>query len=274
MNRFTLINDTLVPADQASIHVSDLALQRGYGIFDFFKVIEGRPIFLDNHLDRFYRSAYRMQLQPILSEYDLREKISDLIAANNLEQSGVRITLTGGYSADGYTPSRPNLVITEQTLTLPSSIQEPGINLMTYSYQRQLSDIKTIDYLMAVWLQDKIRESGASDVLYHYNDLITECPRANFFMVNSSNVLITPANYILKGITRQQILEIAAGEMKVEERDIRKEEIFDAKEVFITSTTRHLLPVKSIDGKIIGTGTTGDTTRFLSNKYNQRVYGK
>lgn len=127
---------------------------------------------------------------------------------------------------------------------------------------------------MAVWLQDKIRESGASDVLYHYNDLITECPRANFFMVNSSNVLITPANYILKGITRQQILEIAAGEMKVEERDIRKEEIFDAKEVFITSTTRHLLPVKSIDGKIIGTGTTGDTTRFLSNKYNQRVYGK
>lgn len=275
MNRFTLINDLLVPADQASIHVSDLALQRGYGIFDFFKVINGCPVFLDNHLDRFYRSAARMRLQPVIPEDILREKIAELIAANSLKQSGVRITLTGGYSPDGYTIGHPNLVVTEQPLNnLPTSIQEQGISLITFPYQRQLPDVKTIDYLMAVWLQDKIIEAQASDVLYHYDDCITECPRANIFMVTSSNVLITPANNILKGVTRHRVLEIAAGEMKVEERDIYKEEIYEAKEVFITSTTKHLMPVKLIDGKIIGNGTAGETTRSLCNKYNQSVYGK
>lgn len=274
MNRFTLINDLLVPADQASIHISDLALQRGYGIFDFFKVINGNPVFLDNHLDRFYRSAARMRLQPVIPEDILREKIAELIAANSLKQSGVRITLTGGYSPDGYTIGQPNLVVTEQPINLPTSIQEQGINLITFPYQRQLPDVKSIDYLMAVWLQDKIMEAQASDVLYYYNDFITECPRANIFIVTSSNVLITPANNILKGVTRHRVLEIAAGEMKVEERDIHKEEIYDAKEVFITSTTKHLMPVKLIDGKIIGNGTAGETTRSLSKIYNQTVYGK
>lgn len=274
MKLFTLINDLLVPADQASIHISDLALQRGYGIFDFFKVINGNPVFLDNHFDRFYRSAARMRLQPVIPEDILREKIAELIAANSLKQSGVRITLTGGYSPDGYTIGHPNLVVTEQPINLPTSIQEQGISLITFPYQRQLPDVKTIDYLMAVWLQDKIMEAQASDVLYHYDDFITECPRANIFMVTSSNVLITPANNILKGVTRHRVLEIAAGEMKVEERDIHIEEIYEAKEVFITSTTKHLMPVKLIDGKIIGKGTAGETTRSLCNKYNQTVYGK
>lgn len=252
---YVLVNGKLVKSDEASLLVSDLSIQRGFGIFDFFKMLGGKPIFMDAHLDRFFRSAEAMRLPLDMGREALKELIFTLTDANGIADSGIRLTLTGGYSKDGYTPAAPNLVITQQALTIADPALSPGIRLITHAHQRQMPEVKTIDYLMAIWLQPSIRAQGADDVLYHQDGVVTECPRSNFFIVTEGDVVLTPGRNILAGITRAKLLELSTG--KIEERDITLADIRSAKEAFITSTTKYLVPVVGVDGQAIGDGRPG-----------------
>jgi len=110
-------------------------------------------------------------------------------------------------------------------------------------------------------------------VLYHSKGLIRECPRANVFIVTNENEVLTPESDMLKGVSRKHILEIAAGMYHTEARDISLEELRNAKEAFITSTTKNILPVVRIDGRTIGDGSPGELTRTLANEYNRVIYG-
>jgi len=253
---FFFINDTFVPATQASLLVTDLSIQRGYGIFDYFMTLEGRPIFPGPHLDRFFRSAAQLRLPVSRTREELTAIIAELQQRNAIPDSGIRMTLTGGYSADGYTLSQPNLIITQKPLdTNISPICAPPIRLVTYPHCRQMPDTKTIDYLMAIWLQPYIRQHGANDVLYHLGGVVSECPRSNFFIVTADDTIVTPAKNILRGITRMKILEVAAPRFRAEERDVTLEDIRNAKEAFIASTTMHVLPVSHVDDHPIGQNT-------------------
>jgi branched-chain amino acid aminotransferase len=279
---FVFVRDNFVPASQASILIGDLAIQRGYGIFDFFKTLGGNPVFLEDHLDRFFHSARQLRLETGKTREELHEILDMLQQKNKIPDSGIRLTLTGGYSPDGYSLTSPNLIITQQPLaaTITGELQK-GIRLVTYPHQRQMPEVKTIDYLMAIWLQPFIRENGADDVLYHRggishqdginhpDGIITECPRSNFFMVTAEDTIVTPARNILKGITRMKVLEVAGRRFRTEERDMTLEELKTAKEAFITSTTKHILPVLQIDDIIIGKGSPeeempGDVSRWLN----------
>lgn len=263
--RYVWVNDVLAPARQASLLVSDLAIQRGYGIFDFFKTFDNRPVFLDEHLARWFRSAERMRLDPGKTPSDLREMIHQLIRKNELPESGIRLTLTGGYPADGYSIARPNLVISQNPLTpYPTADLPDPIRLVSYPHIRQLPDIKTIDYLMAIWLRPFIEAHDADDVLYHLDGTFSECPRSNVFLVTREDTLVTPASNILHGVIRGKVLELARRRLAVEERDVRLEELRDAKEVFITSTGKHIWPVVRVDGRVVGGGAPGSVAKVLN----------
>lgn len=243
-----------IPLKDAGIPVTDLGLQRGYGIFDFLRVTENKPLFINDHLDRFYHSAKEMRLPVHYTEVELKEIIQKLIVKNDLPDSGIRIVLSGGSSPDGYQIIEPNLTIIQQPISKPADeILVKGYKLVTYAHQRQMPHVKTTDYLMAVWLQPWVKENGADDILYHQNGMVSECPRSNFFMVTKSGTVVTPGRNILAGITRKQLLLIAAEYgIRIEVRDISLEEIWDAKEAFITSSTKRLIPVHSIDDLHLG----------------------
>ena len=259
--------DAFVAANKATLQVSDLAIQRGYGIFDFFKTLDGKPIFLEDHLDRFFHSAAQLRLDIGRTRDELRLIIHELQEANRIPDSGIRITLTGGYSPDGYSLARPNLIITQQPLQVTVTEDLPrSIRLITWPHQRQMPDVKTIDYLMAIWLQPHIRDNGADDVLYYRDGLISECPRSNFFIVTPNDTVVTPYRHILKGITRIKLLEIAGLRYRVEQRDLHLDELKTAKEAFITSTTRQVVPVVQVDKQIIGGGASGEISRWLNNE--------
>ncbi|MFL5741384.1 MAG: aminotransferase class IV [Flavisolibacter sp.] len=250
MSQYAFLNNEFLPEEKAMIHVRDLSVQRGYGIFDFFKVIAGKPLYLENHLDRFYSSAEKMYLQVSYSREELEKIIGELLEKNDSEHCGIRITLTGGYSSDGYSISHPLLIITLHNFSSPSQAQyHQGISLACYEHQRQLPEIKTIDYLMAIWLQPWLKKMQADDVLYHHQGWISECPRSNFFLITEENKLVTPAKNILKGITRMKILEAARSIFEVEERPVHLHELTTAKEAFISSSTKKILPVSRIDSK-------------------------
>lgn len=274
MNKlYVWVNDSLIPSEEASVNISDLAVQRGYGIFDFFETVEGKPVFLEDHLDRFFRSAVLMRLGVKQGRDEIRNRIMELIKKNNLGDSGIKIILTGGFSPDGFSIAEPNLIITQQEFQIPRAMLEKGISIITHEYQRQFSDAKTLDYLQAIWLQPVLKEKKADDVLYHSNGLLRECPRANFFIITKDNKVLTPGSEMLKGITRKHVLEISAGMYETEARDVSMDELRNAKEAFITSTTKNILPVVQIDGRTLGNGMPGEVTRTLAKEYNRIIYG-
>lgn len=269
---YVWLNGSLIPADEANVNITDLAVQRGYGIFDFFKTIDAKPVFWDDHLDRFYHSAKLMRLPVEYSRQELKQIIMDLIKKNGFADSGIRITLTGGYSPDGYNIAEPNLIITQQPFQLSKDIQTDGISIITYPYQRQFADAKTLDYLKAIWLQPDLKAQGVDDVLYVHDGCLRECPRANFFIVSADGKVLTQASEMLKGITRKHILEISGRMYPTEARNVSIEELRNAKEAFITSTSKNVMPVLKIDGKTLGNGRPGEITQSLAKVYNQLVY--
>ncbi|WP_342646220.1 aminotransferase class IV [Mucilaginibacter sp. CSA2-8R] len=263
MGAYTIVNNNFLAADQASVLITDLAIQRGYGIFDFFKTINGNPVFFEDHLDRFYRSASEMHLTVMQNRDELKALLFELMNRNNLPNSGIRITLTGGYSPDGYELVSPNLIITQQPLKINTEINQQGIKLITYPHQRQMPQVKTVDYLMAIWLQPLVKERKVDDLLYHDNGLLRECPRSNFFLINKRNEILTSDIQVLKGIIRKQLLSLNGQGFTVYEKPITLTDLETCKEAFITSTTKNILPVTEIDGQLIGDGRAGETTIAL-----------
>ncbi|WP_299820865.1 aminotransferase class IV [uncultured Pontibacter sp.] len=258
------VNGSFTSAPQAFLHISDLAIQRGYGVFDYFKVEGQNPLFLDDYLERFYNSASLMYLQVPYSKEDLRQIIGKLIRLNNLTVSGVKMILTGGYSEGGFEPSAPNLIIQQQPLVLPSIAKvTQGISIITHEYLRDLPVVKSINYTTGIRLLHHMKAQNAEEVLYHSNGFVTEFPRCNFFMVTQDNTVVTPAENILKGITRKNVMKLAARKYKVDARDIMLDEIMQAKETFLTSTTKRILPIVQVNGQLIGSGKPGPVSLEL-----------
>ena len=258
------VHGRIQPLQDAYLHVSDLAIQRGYGIFDFFKVQDGKPVFMEDYLDRFYESAKLMELTVPFTRKELSDIINQLLQANNLPQSGIKMILTGGYSENGYDPGEPNLIIQQQLLTLPD--QETigkGIKIITHSYVREIPRAKTINYTMGIRLINKIKEANAGDVLYQKNGIVSEFPRCNFFIVTQDNTIVTPSEEVLLGVTRKNVLKLAAKKYKTEERNVTIQDIAEAKEAFLTSTTKRILPIVQVDDVVLGDGKPGTVTMEL-----------
>ncbi len=253
MNALTCyIDKQYLPLANAGVPATDLLVQRGYGIFDYLRVANNKPLFLEDHLDRFYNSATIMRLGIAETREDIVKIVYQLIERNNLPYSGIRLIIGGGDSADGYQITAPRLLVLQQPLTAPpEAMPLKGIKLASYEFQRQLWEVKTTDYLMAIWLQPWMKAQKAEDILYHQAGIVRECPRSNFFMIKDGT-LITPASHMLKGITRKNIISIAlANNIKIEERDIALTELKTAQEAFISSSTKRITPVSQIDDYIL-----------------------
>jgi branched-chain amino acid aminotransferase len=271
VSKYTLVNQDFLPATAASVLITDLAIQRGYGIFDFFKTIDGQFIFLEDHLDRFFYSAAAMNLPVNQRREELKALLFELQKKNDMPDSGIRITLTGGYSPDGYTLAKPNMIITQNPFVNPD-FNARGIKLITHPHLRQLSHVKTLDYLMAIHLQPLIKEKGADDVLYQHQGFVKECPRANFFIVTADHEVVTSGKDILKGVVRKQLLNMNNNGFNIIEREISLEDVKYCREAFIASSTKNVLPVTEIDGQVIGNGHAGEVTIALAEKLKTLIY--
>lgn len=263
-NLFAFVHREVVPFEKATLHVTDLSIQRGYGIFDFLKITEGKPLFLSAYLDRFFNSAKLLQLPVPISREELEGYVFDLIRRNNLPLSGMKLILTGGYSPNGYDLAEPNLVLLQQELTLPGPEQvERGFRLITHAYVRELAAAKTINYTMGIRLIKEIRERGADDVLYHQGGVLSESPRSNLFVVKEDGSVVTPDANVLKGITRGHVLRLARSRYDTAETTVTLKDLQQAREAFLTSTTKRVLPVVQVDGQPVGDGKPGPVAQTL-----------
>jgi len=264
MIQYYNINGELLAANEASLKVSDLALLRGYGVFDYFQVRAGVPMFLDDYVARFFNSAQLLHLELPISQEALKDRIRKLVAANGLPEAGIRLLLTGGYAEDGYTPAEPNLLVLEHKLP-PAASQhyDQGARLLSHQFQREIPEAKTINYLTGIRLLAEMKKLGAIEVLYHDGKFVRETARGNFFLITEDETLVTAHEKVLPGITRKNVLRVARAHCKVEERDVLLDELQNAKEVFITSSNKGVLPIVQIDDLVIGNGKPGAMTKKI-----------
>lgn len=273
MIRYYDVNGGLRQKYTASFRLDDLGLLRGYGIFDYFLVRQGVPMFFDDYTERFYRSARLLGLEVPVSTTELCQRIARLLEANREKDTAIRLLLTGGYADDSYTPIEPNFAIMQHSMpTVAPERYEEGIKLMLYRHLREVPEVKSTNYLTGILIREQLRQAGAPEVLYHDGRLVSESARSNFFIITAEGVLVTPADQVLHGVTRKHVLALArqAG-IRTEERDLALSELSTAAEAFLTSTIKGVLPVVQIDDIRIGDGKPGPVSRGLRELWQNHV---
>ena len=265
------INGVVKKVSESFIGVNDIGLLRSYAVFDYFRTYNGKPFRIADHLIRFRNSARSLNLELKYSNDEVRSFILDLIEKSGINEVGVRLILTGGYASDGVSISEPNfIIITEDLPKYNDDIYKNGVKLISFEYQREVATSKTTDYMNAIRLAPNVTEAGAFDILYYFDRHVLELSRNNIFLVKDSK-LITPSDKILKGITRSFVLNLANDlGIKAVERTIQLDELASADEVFITGTTKRIVPVYQID-QIKYQNIPGEITQKLSAEFNRRV---
>lgn len=266
--RFCYINGEVSPMKDGVIGISDLALQRGYGVFDYSRTYNGKLFRFDEHIERLRRSAAELHLHVPISTPEIVAVATDLIERSVLEHPCIRLILTGGDSEPNPTLLHPNfIVLAEELPRYAPEAYEHGAKLITMEFQRELPQVKSINYMNAIRMDPIRRELKAFDILYHSDCGITECPRSNFFAF-LSDTLVTPSQNVLLGITRKVLLELSLGKFAIEERPVRLDELAGADEAFVTSTSKRIVPVSQIDRRRIGDGCVGRKTRELMSVFD------
>ena len=266
MSNYFCVNGKIVLAKNAKLQVTDLGLLRGYGIFDYLKVDNGIPLFIENHMTRFQNSAKEMGLKVGYSVEELIGFVMKLIAKNKFKSGGMKIILTGGYSSDGYLPAKEsNMIILLTPLNPPSKkVYAKGVKLILHEHFRHSAVVKTTNYIEPIRLANDMKKANAMDVLYHWNGKISESSRSNFFIVKKNKTIVTSTTHVLKGITRKRVISLANEHYKVIEKDITVRDLKNATEAFLSSTTKGTLPVVQIDGIKIGNGKPGKVSPHLN----------
>lgn len=269
------VDGEFLPAESALIPVDDLALMRGYGVFDYLRTYAGNPLHLKEHVERLVCSAAKIGLElpwdatsiiAIVEETLARNDLSEARASGaNVRDANVRILITGGSSSDFITPEGcPRLLVLVTPLVAkPAEWYTQGVKIITFPSSRTIPGAKSIDYIPATMALSKAKKVGAVEALYvEENGLVRECTTSNIFAVKMGGI-VTPGDDILSGITRKTVLSLAATHHPVKIRDLSLEELLGADEVFITGSGKGLVPVVQIDEAFIGDGKPGRVTRGL-----------
>ncbi len=269
------INDRFMPLEEATVSVRDLAVLRGYGVFDFLRTYNGRPFRLREHLLRLERSAKSIWLDLPGTLDEIETIVIDTLQRNALPEANVRIVITGGVSSDGITPTeKPGLLVLISPPRLyPPAYYEQGTKVITVEVERYIPTAKTINYIPAIMAQKQAKAAGAVEALYvNGQGHILEGTTTNFFIVKG-NQLITPKNDILPGVTRNVIVKIAQKHFELVEQLITFDDLVEADEAFITASNKEVMPVHHVDDVQIGNGKPGPNTRKIMADFHKLTWG-
>ena len=266
------LNGRYTTLSQATLHPTDLGFVRGYAIFDVMPLVQGKPFLWERHFERLEKSAEALNLVLPVDQDAFQEILRTLIEKSEDANLSFRTIVSGGPSADGFVPEAGNetfLVIAEHAHEYPEEIFTKGIKVLTLEFERSVPQVKLANHAIAIRELPKRKAEGAFETLYVKDGMISECSQSNIFIVKDG-VLATTWDNVLWGVTQGLVIELAeqAG-IVVEKRGISLDEVLSADEVFITGSSKKIVPVVNIDGKTIGTGVLGDVTSKLQNLFEE-----
>ena len=272
MSKYCCFNGKIAPEKEAGVSLRDLGVLRGYGVFEVMIFRAGEIFIFSEHFKRLTKSSFELGLKIPTTQKNLENLIKKLVAKNNLKEAIVRIFLTGGISSDGMNVGKiPTLfILVDEYKKFPPACYKRGIKLIIAKYQREIPGLKTSNYVQAIKLQKLRKKKKAFEILYIQNGLVLEATTSNFFIFKG-NTLITPKNNVLLGTTRNFVIKIAKSKFKTIERDIKRTELSQASEAFITATIKKVMPVVKIENLKIGDGKVGKNTKWLMEEFEGKM---
>ncbi len=267
-------NGNVVSANQIVLSPSDLGMLRGFTIFDVMVAERGRAFLWERHYDRLAASARSIGLTVPLDKPAYGKALAQLIEASPTPELVLRTVLSGGPSENGFAPEPGRetfYILTEERHRLPESVYREGVKLITLPYERYLPQVKFANHAVSIWDIERREREGAFDTLYIADGNISEASQGNVFLVKDG-VLVTPREEVLWGIVQGLVMELAeAAGIPTEWRSISLEELLTADEVLLTGSSKGIVPVVDIDGKIVGTGRPGAIGAKLSAAYDRYI---
>jgi D-alanine transaminase len=259
------LNGNFLPLGEACVSPMDRGFLFGDGVYEVIPVYSRRPFRLDEHLRRLQRSLDAIRLANPLSAEEWRAIVARLVAEAKWDDQSVYLQVTRGPMAvrnhafpATVTPTVFGLV---EPLVAPSAeLREQGVAAVSAAdFRRLRCDIKATSLLANCLLRQMAFDAGCAETLMFRDGMLSEGAASNIFAVKDGVLLAPQKNHLmLSGITYDVVLELAAMHgMKTEVRDIADSEVRGADELWLTSSTKEVLPIVTLDGKPVGTGRPG-----------------
>lgn len=267
------LNGSWLPLEHAQISVLDRGFLFGDGVYEVIPVYNGRPLRLAQHLQRLGHSLEGIRLKNPHNAAEWQQRIAELIQRSGKGDQLLYLQVTRGVAPRDHafpaaTTPATVLLFSKPYLPPDEARFEQGIEAgLTHDPRWQLCHLKTVNLLANVLLKQMASDSGFDEMLLQYNGWLTEGTSSNVFVVRAGVIATPPLSAnILPGITRDLILQLAQESgLPLEQRPVAASELQEADEIWISSSSRELMPVTRLQGCAVGTGAPGPLARQLHN---------
>ena len=279
------VNGELLPRDRAVVSVFDSGFVLGDGVWEGLRVSGGHPAFLEQHLDRLYEGAQAILMDVGLSREEVTAAIYDTLRANDMTDGvHVRLMVTRGVKATPYQDPRVTIgpatvvVVAEHKEPMPATV-ERGITLFTTHVRRAYPDtldpkLNSHSKLNDITACIQAYTAGADEALMlDPHGFVATCNSTHFFVVKRGEVWTSDGRFCLGGITRGNVLSVCRDNgITARETTFSLTDVYSADEAFVTGTFAGVVPVRTVDGRTIGTGARGPVVERLQQLYVDLVH--
>lgn len=278
------LNGQLKRREEAMVSVFDSGFVLGDGVWEGFRIVAGHPVFLDAHLDRLFEGAKAIALDIGLSRQELTHAIYATLDANTMRDDvHVRLMVTRGIKRTPY--QDPRACIGNATVVIVPEFKQPkpetlnaGLSLFTVHVRRGYPDVQdpklnSHSKLNCITACIQATEAGADEALMlDPHGFVATCNSTHFFIVRKGEVWTSTGDYCLGGITRANVLDICRkNNIICHEKNFSLSQVYSADEAFCTGTFAGVVPVRKIDGRIIGNELPGPMAIHLQQLYRELV---
>lgn len=282
-SNFVYINGQFLPKEKAFVRVTDRGFLYGDGVFETLRTYSGRLFLLSEHLQRLQKSASSIELVLPWQETELAEIATKLMSLNwDGKDLLLRVTVTRG-EGDGLWPQKQKPTLVMQTRDLPGELEEQiknGIQVIISQVRRNYKlaldpAIKSCNFLNSILAFREAKLQNAFEALMlNYQGYLTEGSFSNLFIVDKSGQIFTPplSDGLLPGITRGLVINLAKkADFLAAEKHIKVKDLYNSKEVFLTTTSAGIMPVVKVGDFLIGDGKVGKATKALKELYQSYI---
>jgi branched-chain amino acid aminotransferase len=285
MGFFASVDGRVVPAEEAFVSVLDNGFAFGDSVYEVLRTYAGRPFEPGRHFRRLRASASRLGFDVPLSDTDLLARAEALLARAGNPESYIRIIVSRGRGDCSYNFDAvvgPTVVLVAKPMpSYPERHYTEGIRVAAVSVRRNHPRaldpaIKSSNLLNNILAVREAQARGAEEpLLLNLEGFLAEGASANVFLARRGTLFTPPlAAGILAGITREVVLELAAGlGLPAREEPLHVDDLLAADEAFLTSTTRQIVPIREVDGTVVGAGRPGPLTRRLMEAFRAYAPG-
>ncbi len=271
------LNDKIIDDTEAHLSVSDSGFLYGMGLFETMRCTGGKVFALDDHLARLFWSAKELAINNPYSKEYVADAVEQVLAANNLADARLRLTLTNGPMAQGGETKATLLITATRFEPYPAEYYQKGVGVVLTEFRQNGADPtmrhKTTNFFSRLLALNIAHKKKAAEALWFTTDnRLAEGCVSNVFLVKDS-ALYTPTldTPVLPGIMRKTVCEIAkAQSIQLVEKDLTIKDLLAADEVFLTNVIMLILPVVTVEAHTVGNDKVGPMTKKLM-KYLEKV---